>query len=82
MEHKILALLHRTLRHHKLPLVGPAFGLYLHQPAWNAHPGFWLLRLLVHNLDTRSAPDRSPVFLNTIQGWPGNMPSHLSHPVD
>ena len=43
LERTVLALLHRTIRHLNLPLVGPAVGLHIHQSTWNALP--WL-RLL------------------------------------
>lgn len=81
LERTILALLHSPLHLHNFPLVGLAVGICLHQPTWNALSRLWLLRFLIHNLDTWSSSDCPPVLLDAVQGWPDNMSGHLCHPV-
>ena len=65
----------RPLHHHHLPMVGTAPSLDIRQPANDALPWLWLLRLLVHDSDSWQPSRRYTLLLYTFQshgmGQPG-----------
>ncbi|RDW74068.1 putative mitochondrial integral membrane protein [Coleophoma crateriformis] len=73
LERTVPPILHGALCHHNLLMVGPAPGLDLRQPTWDALERFGFLRLLIYDPDPWPTHCGTAVLLDSFQGSANNI---------